>query len=507
MSGFNDVVEDSAIPRRRFGQNPGRCAGPPYLGEYDAPWYDRGMPREHIHFVTGRLAEPSLRNVVERLSSAADFDFSVSVLGITVAALMTTEWVARRLKIPPDTTRVLLPGYCRGELALLESATGVPVERGPKDLRELPEYFGRASRDDYGAYDIEILAEINHASHAPLAEVLEHAARLRADGADVIDLGCTPGEVFHGVGEYVRTLREAGYRVSIDSYDPREIEPAVRSGAELVLSVNKTNREHAADWGCEVVAVPNAPSDLSSVEATLELLDKRGVAFRIDPILEPIGFGFAASLGRYLEVRRRWPEAEMMMGVGNLTELTDVDSAGLNVLLMGLCQELAIRSVLTTQVINWARSSVKECDLARRLAHYAVARHALPKHVEPRLVTLRDPRLVAHTDEELRRLASHIKDHNVRVFAEDDGLRLLSAGVYLRGDDAFALFEELQAQAAREIDASHAFYLGYELAKAVTARTLGKQYRQDEALDWGFLTQAETRRRDRSKPKADESET
>ena len=93
---------------------------------------------------------------------------------------------------------------------------------------------------------------------------------------------------------------------------------------------------------------------------------------RIDPVLEPIGFGFAASLGRYLEVRRRYPDAEMMMGIGNLTELTDVDSAGVNVLLLGFCQELGIRSVLTTQVINWARTSVRECDLARRLMHHAV---------------------------------------------------------------------------------------------------------------------------------------
>ena len=89
--------------------------------------------------------------------------------------------------------------------------------------------------------------------------------------------------------------------------------------------------------------------------------------FRIDPVIEPIGFGFAASLGRYLEVRRRYPDAEMMMGVGNLTELTDVDSAGVNVLLLGFCQELGIRSVLTTEVINWCRSCVRELDLARRL--------------------------------------------------------------------------------------------------------------------------------------------
>ena len=46
-----------------------------------------------------------------------------------------------------------------------------------------------------------------------------------------------------------------------------------------------------------------------------------------------------------------------------------------------------------------------------------------------------------------------------------------------------------------EIDPSHAFYLGYELAKAVTALTLGKNYVQDQALRWGFLTVPEPRHR------------
>ena len=154
--------------------------------------------------------------------------------------------------------------------------------------------------------------------------------------------------------------------------------------------------------------------------ATVEKLTAWGVPFRIDPVLEPIGFGFAASLGRYLEVRRRYPGAEMMMGVGNLTELTDVDSAGVNVLLLGFCQELGIRSVLTTQVINWCRSCVRELDLARRLVLHAVTQRVLPKHLEPDLVLLRDPRAAR-----LRRrppcaeLAAQITDRNFRLFAED----------------------------------------------------------------------------------------
>jgi len=48
-------------------------------------------------------------------------------------------------------------------------------------------------------------------------------------------------------------------------------------------------------------------------------------------------------------------------------------------------------------------------------------------------------------------------------------------------------------------DPAHAFYLGYELMKAKTALTLSKDYRQDQALDWGFLTEPEVSHRDRSK--------
>ncbi len=73
--------------------------------------------------------------------------------------------------------------------------------------------------------------------------------------------------------------------------------------------------------------------------------------FLIDPILEPIGMGFMASLERYAEARRRYPTAEMLMGIGNLTELTAADSTGVNALLIAVCQELGIRTVLTTEVI------------------------------------------------------------------------------------------------------------------------------------------------------------
>jgi dihydropteroate synthase-like protein len=448
------------------------------------------MSRPHLLFVTGKLAEPSLRRTLADLAEQAHFTYTIAALPITVVALATTTWIARHLTLPPSIDRVVLPGLCLGELDAL-AGLGVPVERGPKDLRDLPEHFGKGTTRpaDYGAFDIEILAEINYAPRLPLAELLAQAATLRAAGADVIDLGCEPGAVWSGIGAAVRALRDQGLRVSVDSFNTAEIASAVHGGAELVLSVNGSNRAAAAEWGCEVVAVPDVPANLEGLDATVNALDAAGVRYRIDPVLEPIAFGFAASLGRYLEVRRRYPAAAMLMGVGNLTELTDVDSAGVNVMLLGFCQELGIRSVLTTAVINWCRSCVRELDLARRLVHYACSQRLLPKRLEPDLVMLRDPKLRQFGDAALQELADQVKDRNYRLVAEGGLLHVFNGQMFLQGSDPFTLFTQMLQRDT--IDPAHAFYLGYEMAKAVTALTLGKNYVQDEALRWGLLTQAE----------------
>lgn len=446
----------------------------------------------HYHFVTGRLAENALRSTLAQLEPSG-FAYTIDVLPITVAALMTPKWVARHIQVAAEATHVMVPGYCEGDLAELAAAVGRPVVRGPRDLRRICEFLGGTAERDpsYGRYDIEIIAEINHAPRLPREEILRRADGLRAAGADLIDVGCDPGDPWRDVGDCVTALRDAGHRISIDSLNPAEIAPAVRAGAELVLSVNSSNRDAALDWGCEVVVIPDDIPTLGGLDATVDLLARNHVPLRIDAILEPIGCGFAGSLARYQEVRSRYPDAEMMMGIGNLTELTDADSAGINLLLLGICQELGIHSVLTTEVINWARSSVRECDLARRLVHFAIEQRIPPKHLEERLVMLRDVELREQGAEQLDNLARQIKDNNYRLFAEREQLHLISAGMHLQDADPFQLFQQLMASSPRNVDASHAFYLGFELSKALTALTLGKQYEQDQALDWGLLTREE----------------
>jgi CO dehydrogenase/acetyl-CoA synthase gamma subunit (corrinoid Fe-S protein) len=148
------------------------------------------------------------------------------------------------------------------------------------------------------------------------------AARLHADGADFIDIGCTPGLPFPELGSVVRELVATGLRVSIDSFDPGEIRTAVAAGAELVLSVNGSNLDVARELAgapTRVVVVPDFGAGVESLEPSIAALEGWGVRYLIDPVLEPIGFGFVASLERFVEVRRRYAEAPLFMGVGNIT--------------------------------------------------------------------------------------------------------------------------------------------------------------------------------------------
>jgi dihydropteroate synthase len=438
-----------------------------------------------VLFVTGKLAEPALRGTLA--SMKAPFATEVAMLPITVAALMTTEWIAKHLAVPAGTDLVLIPGLCEGATAPIADRHAVRVEKGPKDLREIPEFFGQAAaREDYGAWDIEIIAEINNAPRLSRDAIMREALRFRDSGADYVDIGCTPGLAFPALGDVVSELVAAGIRVSIDTFNPDEIRTAVDAGATLVLSINGSNLGVARDLagrGVRVVALPDLGSPLETIAPTLEVLTKLGVPFLIDPVIEPIGFGFTASLERYADARRRWPAAEMMMGIGNITELTAADSTGVNAVLIAICQELGIRTVLTTEVIPWARGSVREIDIARRLMYHAVTKKIVPKRVDDRLVTIKDPKILEYGETELRELQSRITDPNFRIFTDRDTITVLNRDLFVRGTDIQKIFAQLGVE-----EPTHAFYLGKELAKAKLAITLGKTYRQEGSLSWGYLT-------------------
>jgi hypothetical protein len=138
---------------------------------------------ERVVLVTGSLAEQRLRRISEELIGA-ELDIVISNVGVKVAALMTTEIVERRLKLPAVADRVIMPGRFRGDLDRLSDYFGTRFERGPDELADLPEFFGHARRAaDLSRHDVLIFAEIVDATLMTPDEIVERSRSLRADGA------------------------------------------------------------------------------------------------------------------------------------------------------------------------------------------------------------------------------------------------------------------------------------------------------------------------------------
>jgi dihydropteroate synthase-like protein len=444
---------------------------------------------ERLLFVTGKLAAPALRDTLGRAD--LPFDYDVAVMRITVAALMTTEWIAKRLEVPDSVTRIMIPGMCEGEVDVIGERVGVPAEKGPPDLKALPSWFGQAdARTSYGERDVRVFAEINHVPRLDRDQIFELAEYYSDAGADVIDLGLSLGRNWLDEGpRVIAELRDAGFALSIDTLDEEEILMADEAGVEYVLSLNGSNRHLAERLSATPVLIPDTPEDLDSLDETIAHLEGLGKPYLVDPIIEPIGSGFAQSLGRYLEVRRRHPDAEMFMGIGNLTELTEADTTGVTAMLIGFCQELGIRNVLTTEVIHWARGAVQEAVLAAQLMHFAHERGTPPKHIDGRLLTIKDEEFRPYAEDELRDLQAQVTDPNYRIFADADAIYVFNADRFVKGTDFNEIFDQLGVD-----EATHAFYLGKELMKATIARALRKNYRQESPLDWGYMTFAEPKR-------------
>jgi dihydropteroate synthase-like protein len=405
-----------------------------------------------------------------------------------VTALMDTGWIARKLPDARNCRQVMISGWCQGDLSILEDKLGVPVILGPKDLKDLPVFFGQKRvHEGYGEYRLKIMAELTEAYRMPWEDILAQAEYFRACGADIIDLGGPVRGGIPNVAAIVSGLKERGFAVSIDTFDPDTILQADAAGVDYLLSVNSRNIDMAPRLRCKVVVIPDFDQGLPSLEQNIAKLEAWGVPYIIDPILNPINFGFTESLYRFYETRRRHPDKEILMGLANLTELTDADSTGINAVMTGVMTELGIEYVLATEVISWARGSVRELDLARKLMYYTAQNGILPKHISDSLITVKDPPYQTYTETELRHMHREVRDPNFRIFTDNAAIYVFNRDTFVRGVTADEIFAQLTVP-----EPSHAFYLGRELEKAALAVRLGKKYVQDNELRWGYLSNGHT---------------
>ena len=436
---------------------------------------------ERLLFLTGHLAEPRLRRILEAIGETP-FAWDIVDIGVQVAALMTEAIILRRLPRPVQATRIIFPGRAGLDPARLTAQFDVPFERGPDELADLPAYLGRDGAPlDLSKHDVRIFAEIVDAPLLPWDRLLARAETLRAQGVDVIDIGCRPGTRFDHLETTVTGLLDAGFRVSVDSGNRDELRRGALAGANFLLSLTEETLDVADGTDAIPVLVPAKQGDLDSLIRAADKAQARGLPCMLDPVLDPIHFGFTASLMRYATLRARLPEAEILMGTGNLTELTDADSSGVTAILMGICSELAIRNVLVVQVSKHTRETVAEHDFARRLMYAARTNADLPRGYGTNLLQAHDRKPFVQTADDLAVQAQAVRDPNYRIATAEDGIHVFNNTIHEIGREAMALYPALDVAT----DGAHAFYLGTELMKAETAFALGKRYVQDTRLDWG----------------------
>ena len=152
------------------------------------------------------------------------------------------------------------------------------------------------------------------------------------------------------------------------------------------------------------------------------------------------------SLERYAQVRRDLPKAELLLGTGNLTELTDADTTGITAVLLGIASELHIRNVLLVQVSPHTRRTVEEHDLARRIMYAARADHDLPKDYASGLLALHSRKPFPQTPEEIAESAAEVRDKNFRIEIAEDGIHIYNRDGHHIAKDVFDLYPKLDIE-------------------------------------------------------------
>ncbi|MBN9281487.1 MAG: dihydropteroate synthase, partial [Hyphomicrobium denitrificans] len=227
---------------------------------------------KRVVLVTGSLAEPRVKRIVDDLNDK-DIEPIVANVGVKVAALMTADIVERRLKLPEDIDRVIMPGRFRGDLERLSDFFGTRFERGPEEIADLPSYLGHAQREiNLTEYDVTIFAEIVDATLMTCDQIVERARKLRADGANVIDLGCLPDSPFPHLEDAIAALHADGAKVSVDSFRADELSRATRAGADYLLSLSEKTISIADEGPAVPILVSAGAADMDSLDRAIDIM-------------------------------------------------------------------------------------------------------------------------------------------------------------------------------------------------------------------------------------------
>lgn len=397
--------------------------------------------KKKILLVTGRNAKGDLGDYIK------EFPVRIHACKENVAALLSGRVILEELlrENLDGISLIIVPGAVGGDVSMIQEKIGIPTWKGPINLVDLPFVLEKVSaglelsseipadeilgdeikkeieKELKKAYKPEkfsmkigekvflgsgishVIAEIPDAPLLGSEDIQRVVGHYEESGAEIIDIGMLAGEDNSGkVAEIVRVVRDSTkLPVAIDSLQEKEILAAVDSGVDLVLSLDLTNYEISNSIEIPVVIIPRdekgeIPKKIDDRIGILERLMKKVENFIVDPVLEPPNLGLVGSLGSYIRFRDGYPEVPMLMGVGNVTELMDADSPGVNALLASIASELEIDLLFTTEASKKTFGAVKELSTAVRMAYLAKVRKQAPKDLGIDLLMLKEKREVLY---------------------------------------------------------------------------------------------------------------
>ena len=450
--------------------------------------------------------------------AAAGFDAHVVVTG-EIASFLTPHML--HVLITKGTYNlVIVSGMCTASFEQVERETGVPIYRGPRHAADLAlilplldtiilsrtipaddflagkkeeDAFKRIGEQEHntgfdfvirntkigGGSRIKVLAEVMDAHRCDnIRDVVEHSF---GSGADIVDLGfgfdATPEEV----SRVFSLLDDIDRPLAVDSQQPDLIRSALVR-ADIVLSLQEANipavGSYVADAGAAAVIVPGN----STLKKNLALAESAGIECIIaDPLLQPVGSGLVTSLKHYKDTG--YP---LFFGAGNVVELLDADSIGVNALLAGMAYEVGASIIFTSEHSDKTRGSIREMRRATEMMSLCTDR-PYPKDLGIDLLVVkekrkrREPPLDYDTIITAKKMPTDIifdPKGNFRIGIEGDHIIAVIHGKAVQGKHwQDVLYTLLSQEDISLLD--HAAYLGRELYKAELAIRYGRSFEQD----------------------------
>jgi len=499
-----------------------------------------------ILIVTGKLAEP----LVRKYGAGCDvFVAPVSVAAFLTPELIVHHLKGAGIQ-SRDYDLILTPGLVRGSVQIIEDEVGIPAFKGPRNAIDLPQilkalrggfklskevpadelfsvdalkrvedirnktrdksYIERALKRPWNIlignlpagrdFPARILGEVVDAPKLGLEKTVETALYYLREGADIVDIGMISGETnldfIEEIPEIRERLGEEGFEVpmSFDSLNTAEIGRAL-DYADLFLSVDESNLEELVTEKPVVLIPTNQKEGSFPTKPTerigfLERLKEKAfdLGYRTvipDPILEQVPH-LARSIGAFQLYRERNPDDLLLAGVGNVVELYDADSVGINALLAGIAKELSINLLLTTEVSAKSRGSVRELRRAVDMNLFDA-----PKDLGFDLLMLKEKKAgewkfePAEKTVEAEEKPVELEPLYFRVWVENGRIwvnahRGTKAVLTVTGEEPNAIIDTILEHF--EISPRHAFYLGRELERAKTSLKIRRSYVQELEL-------------------------